>query len=187
MIDTRFVTAEDLETRLLNGERWIELQRGRLVRLEQPSEDHRVIVHNLSLAIAAHLRSTRRHFACFELGLWLAKGPDTVQRPAITIYPVAIGCEQADKLISDVAPELAIEIASTNDRREGIAERVKAYLSWGIRGVWVVDPVTKHVHQFVGTQVGRMIKPKETLSGDPILEGFSVEVDQLFRDEGFGT
>jgi Uma2 family endonuclease len=45
----------------------------------------------------------------------------------------------------------------------------------------VIDPVTRHVHQFQKQSQGRMLKETEILTGEPLLPGLTIPVSNLFR------
>ena len=59
--------------------------------------------------------------------------------------------------------------------------RVEAYFDWGVTGVWVIDPVTRHVHQFYGPGDGLTLKEQQVVTGQPVLPGFSIPVSDLFQ------
>jgi Uma2 family endonuclease len=175
-------TAEDYLRHLEDGDRWLELVAGRLVRLSPPDERHGNVVRNLSKALSAALRKESRLFPCFELALHVARDPDTVRCPAISCFPLSGGLDELDKLITDRTPELVIEVASSNDRREAMSERVEGYLEWGVPNVWIFDPASEHVHVFAAGQRPRMLKPTEFLSGGDVVPGFGRVVGELFAD-----
>jgi Uma2 family endonuclease len=59
--------------------------------------------------------------------------------------------------------------------------RVQAYLEWGVTGVWVIDPVSRHVHQFHGRGDGQTLKEPQVVTGHPVLPGFAIPVSDLFK------
>jgi Uma2 family endonuclease len=181
MIDTVHETAESLLERLQEGDRWIEVMCGRLVRHAAPDDGHGNIVRNLSKALALHIRQRPEFVACFELGLILSRSPDTVLCPAISCFPLPAGFDESDKLISETRPQLVIEIASTNDRRQELAERVKSYLDWGVAGVWVFDPVERQAHT-LSPEASHVFHEGESLHDFAVLPGFRYSVAEAFRD-----
>ncbi len=74
-------------------------------------------------------------------------------------------------------PDLAIEIASDDDKASDLFAKARLYLEKGSRVVWVVFPTEKRV---------TVITPQEwrwesaTLTCPEILPGFSIKVEQLF-------
>lgn len=175
------LSVEQYEERLMEGDRWIELVGGRLIRLEPPDEMHGDVVRNLSRPLAQFLKTSPDVYACFELPLVLVREPATVRCPAVSCFQSADRFSESEKLVTDTMPALVIEVASTNDRRDGMSERVKGYLNAGIRGVWVIDPVTRHLHQFHPPIPGIMSKETQVLDGGPILAGFKLPISDLFQ------
>ena len=111
----------------------------------------------------------------------MSREPASIRCPAVLCFRSGDRFSETDKLFTETLPTLVIEVESTNDRRDGISERVRGYLDAGISGVWVIDPVTKHVHQFHPPIPGMMFKETQILQGDPILPGFQIPVSDLFQ------
>lgn len=174
---------DQFEEKLLDGDRWVELIEGRFVRLSPPDDAHGDVVRNLAKPLAAYLKKSTDIYACFELPLIINRNPPTVRCPAVSCFRFQPGerFAETDKVLTDTRPVLVIEVASTNERRDAMSNRVQAYLDWGVSSVWIVDPVTRHVHQFQGTNPGQMLKEPQVLVGYPVLPGFSIPLSDLFR------
>jgi Uma2 family endonuclease len=182
-LSSNLMTLEQFEQQLLEGERWVELNEGRFVRLNPPDEAHGDVVRNLSRVLAVHLKRSTDTYACFELPLILRREPATIRCPAISCFRFEAEGRfaETDKLLTETRPALVVEVASTNERRESMAHRVRGYIDWGVAAIWVVDPVTRHVHQFHGTNPGLMLKEPQVLIGQPVLPGLAIPVSDLFR------
>jgi len=177
------MTLEQFEEKLLDGDRWVELVEGRFVRLSPPDDAHGDVVRNLSRSLAAYLKRSTDTSAVFELPLIVRREPVTVRSPAVSLFRFQPGGRfaETDKLLTETCPALVIEIASTNERRDAMANRVRAYLEWGVAGVWVIDPVSRHVHQFHGHSSAQMLKEPQVLTGYPVLPGLAIPISDLFR------
>ena len=182
MIAGMHFSAEQLLEMLQEGDRWIELKSGKLARHVPPDDAHGNVVRNLAQALAVQTRQKPDLVACFDLGLILSRNPDTVRCPAISCFPLPSGFEESDKLITETCPRLVVEIASTNDRRTEIADRVKSYLEWGVQSVWVFDPVDRQVHLFAADRESRRLRDHETLSDSELIPGFHLRVAEAFAD-----
>ena len=77
---------------------------------------------------------------------------------------------------------LVVEVASTNDRRRQLGTRVRDYLNWGAKRVWIIDPVELlcFIH-CLGRTVKRL-SAGDALSGDPLPAEFRVSVSDLFAE-----
>ena len=175
------LTVEQFEERLADGDRWIELVAGHLIRLSPPDEIHGDVVRNLSHPLAKIVKSLPDLCVCFELPIVISRERATVRCPAISCFQSATRFEETEKLLTDTRPALVIEVASTSDRREGMSDRVSSYLDAGVIGVWVIDPVTRHVHQFVSGRGGAMLKENDVLNGSPLLPCLQLPVADLFQ------
>jgi Uma2 family endonuclease len=79
-----------------------------------------------------------------------------------------------------IPPDLAVEIVSEHDTYYEVETKVREYLRAGVRLVWVLNPPTRSVriHRLNGTQ--EVLEAGDTLSGEEVVAGFSLEVAILF-------
>lgn len=182
MTDGTPFTVQQLQELLEDGERWLELSEGRLIRHDPPDVAHGNIVLNLSRALASHFRQRPEMVACFELGLVMGRQPDSVLFPAISCFPLPGGFAESDKLITESTPRLIIDVASTNDRRANLADRVKLFLQWGVTSLWVFDPIDRQAHRFVRGESARKFHEEELLRDSHVLPGFELRVSDAFSD-----
>ncbi len=189
MIDVAPLTAEqfaawdDPEER-----RWTELVLGKIVRLEPPDPMHGRIVLNFSKAIAsyAHQRGEANDgYACFELGLIVARDPDTVRCPAISYFTDGPRFAELERLVTETRPALVVEIASTADRRRHATARIESYLKWGVPLVWMADPIEKLLHVFQADRPGKQLAAWQSLEGGTVLPGFQLAVSKIFAEQEF--
>jgi len=73
-----------------------------------------------------------------------------------------------------LAPDLAVEIVFPGDSYTDINRKVSDYLRYGARLVWVIDPDERTIRIY--TPDGRTLRDGDTLSGDPVLPGWSMPV-----------
>ncbi|MGE3316677.1 MAG: Uma2 family endonuclease [Planctomycetaceae bacterium] len=186
MIDVAPRTAEDFanwDDDCGEGRRWSELVSGKIIRHSPPDPEHGRIVLNLSKAIALHVQNTvdaADGYACFELGLIIARNPDTVRCPAISYFTSGPRFAELEKVVTETRPALVVEVASSADRRKGATERVESYLNWGVQLVWMADPVEKQVHVLPRGKQPRLLGMTHTLEGAPAIPGFRMPVAEVF-------
>lgn len=190
VIDQALLTAEKFAERrsdLPDGGQWVELVAGRVSILGQPDDAHGVIVLNLSKEIGKFLQAGGAGYACFDLGLVVAREPDTVRWSAMAFFIEGERFAESDKLITDTRPALVVEIASSNARRRDMRERVLEYLRWGVNRVWVIDPVDRQMHIFGNDLATIHLGEHETLIGHPVMTGFNVKIQDLFAEPKWWT
>jgi Uma2 family endonuclease len=137
------MTADEFAARrheLPDGGRWTELVAGEPKTLHPPDDKHGDVVLNLSKAVANVITPTGPSYAAFELGVQTRRNPDTVRFPAMSLFTRGDRFEVIDATVAPVVPALVLEIASTNDRRTSVAERVYEYHGLGVEKVWIADP-----------------------------------------------
>jgi len=183
-------TAEDFALRrdeLPEGGRWHELDGGRPLLLTPPDDRHGDVVRNLSLALATYLQTSQPPpgYACFELGLRTVRHPDTLLFPAVSYFSGQALFAESDNVFTDMAPTLVTEIASSNDRRQGMQGRVSAYHNMGVDEVWIVDPLEQSVNVMGCGRTRQSFQIGQTLPGGRILPGFQTAVDHLFQPPGW--
>ena len=187
-VDETDMTSEEFvagREELPDGGRWTELIAGKLNCLSPPTVEHGTAVLNLSKALAEHTQNVPGGYACFELGLVLARNPDTVHFPAVCLFTSGPMFAELDHVLTETRPAVVVEIASTSDRRRGIELRIEAYLKWGVAMVWALDPQAKHVYVAERGKPARRLLDQQSLSGGSVLPGFDVEVGRLFKEPGW--
>lgn len=81
-----------------------------------------------------------------------------------------------------VAPELAVEVVSPNDRFIDVESKARDWILAGVDLVWVVVPATESVQVWRKNGERAILRSGEMLSGEDVLPGFEVAVADLFRE-----
>ncbi|MGE3075399.1 MAG: Uma2 family endonuclease [Dehalococcoidia bacterium] len=81
-----------------------------------------------------------------------------------------------------VAPDIAIEVLSPGQRLPDIRSKIDAYLSFGVREVWVIDPSQRSVDVFSGTARLRLTDA-DTLKSD-LIPGLRIGLADFFDRAG---
>jgi Uma2 family endonuclease len=117
-----------------------------------------------------------------ETGFRLARDPDTVRAPDIAfIAKEHLPAEEPSEAFWPGAPDLAVEVLSPGDRTGEVDEKIDAWLAAGCRAVWVVDPKRRTVTVYESRTNVRVAAAGDALIGEPIVPGFTCQVDALFR------
>ncbi len=170
---------------LPDGGRWTELIAGRPVLLSPPTVEHGNTVLILSKSLAAFSQQGQGGYACFELGFAIARNPDTVLLPAACYFTIGALFAESDKIVTEARPALVVEVASSNDRRRGVNERIGGWLNWGVSLVWLLDPQAKKAHVFEKGSPGQPLAEHDMLTGRTALPGFQTSVGNLFKEPGW--
>ena len=82
-------------------------------------------------------------------------------------------------------PDIAVEIRSPSNTLEELREKAQRYLSLGTSIVWIVLPVEQSLEVCridESDEIERKVfGPDDTMSGENVLPGFSLEVRRIFE------
>jgi Uma2 family endonuclease len=177
--NTPLVTAEELE-RLPNDDARYELVQGRLVRMSPGGFEHGRVVMAFGFLLSRHLHGRRLGIVVAEVGVTLARNPDTVRAPDLAFFREHRIPSPVPRGFLDVPPDLAIEVLSPDDRPREVQERVDEYLGRGVPVVLVVDPAARTVALHRHASPLLVLGHDGRLDLDPVIAGFSCIVREIF-------
>lgn len=191
--EEKIYTREDLrhlESLPENADKIFELINGRLYitetvggKMPTPSYLHALVVSML-VEILMEFLLTHKIGRLFpdNTGYDLPNGstliPDLSFVAADRLLPAMITGNQY------IAPDLAVEVVSPSNTPEELSDKVNAYLSAGVKLVWVVYPRTRSIDIYTPQGDGliqyQKLSAQDTLTGGTVLTGFTVPVDKIF-------
>lgn len=182
--------APEISAHLLSGEELArrpdlescELIEGRLVPMSPTSHRHALLENRLGRVLANWAEPAESGLVlCGEAGIYIRRKPDTV-RAADVLF---ISSERYQRVTSpsylDVAPELAVEILSPDDRWSEVTAKIADYFAAGVDRVWVVDGKLRKVFAYRSPSEVRIFSHTEALEEPEILPGFRWSLEELFR------
>jgi Uma2 family endonuclease len=163
-----------------------EVVEGVLVRVAGSGEEASTIGLDLGAELRNYVRPRRLGRVTGADGVYKFAGAETGLVPDVGFYRA-----ERRPLVRDrckpipFAPDLAVEVASPDQRPDELAAKARFYLRGGTRLVWVIWPSTKHIDvwrsgQPDGPQTTR--NTSETLDGEDVVPGFSYPVAAIFAD-----
>ena len=87
--------------------------------------------------------------------------------------------EQREK-ISRIVPDFVIELRSSTDSHKTLQKKMAEYIENGVSLGWLIDPKNKKVHIYRANGEVEVLNNPETLSGEDILIGFELNVQEIF-------
>ena len=173
------MTAEEL-LRLHFPNKRTELVRGVLVVRDPAGYHHGDVAARLLVAIANHVNANGlgRVFAA-ETGFTLTRSPDTVRAPDVAFVSAARLPDPPPRDFAELAPDLAVEVLSPDDRPGEVLAKVADWLNAGARLVWVVDParVITRVYRADGSE--SIVGETDALRGEDVLPGFEYQLGAI--------
>jgi Uma2 family endonuclease len=80
----------------------------------------------------------------------------------------------------EVAPDLVVEVVSPGDHYSRVQNKVRHYLTRGVRMVWVVDPEDRSVTAYRSLHQATILGENDMVSGEDVVLGFSCKVADFF-------
>jgi Uma2 family endonuclease len=79
-----------------------------------------------------------------------------------------------------LCPDFVIEVASPSDEVSALREKMQEYLQAGLRLGWLILPASSQVEVYTPSEV-RVLESPDTLSGDPVFPGFTLELALIWK------
>lgn len=80
---------------------------------------------------------------------------------------------------AELAPDLAVEVLSPEDRHRDVLDKVGEYLGAGVRLVWVIDPEQATAVVFRSLTDVRRVERDGVLDGEDVVPGFTCALSEL--------
>src|ERR1700730_3842989 len=166
---TQLMTAEEL-LRLSDSHYRHELVKGELIAMPLPGEEHGAVIMNIAIPLGYHVKKNSLGVVYgAETGFQIVRNPDTVLGPDIAfVRRDRVERTGISKGYRFGAPDLVVEVISPSDNVKKVERKVQLWLSAGARMVWAVDPKTRSVKVYEGS---------DTATGGP---GFHLPVADIF-------
>jgi len=178
---TRLMTADEFLAMPLDGMRH-ELVRGEVTTMSLPGGQHGEVASEALLLLGVHVKThgLGKTYAA-ETGFIVRRDPDTVRGADVAFVRRERRAQiTAPEKYVPFAPDLAIEVASPNDRPAEIAEKTRDWLEAGTRLVWNVDPRSRTATVHRPGQDTVVLAEDDALDGAEVVPGFRCRVKDLF-------
>jgi Uma2 family endonuclease len=179
----QLVTVEDLwEMPEKPGVRF-ELVEGELVEVPGAGARQGLIAGLVCTLVHAFVRPRNLGIVLGDgVGYILGRAPDRLRIPDVSFVSRArIPEDGVPEGFWPMAPDLAVEVVSPNDRANDVQDKIGQYLAGGTRLVWVLWPRRRSVSVHAGHGLVRELGPEEELDGGEVLPGFRARVAELFN------
>ncbi len=179
----RRYTADELLEISTDSNHSYELIQGELIIMAPAGAEH----GDTALGLGARMRvfaddnDLGAVFAA-ETGFQLEQKPDTVRAPDVGfVHKNRLPNGKVPRSYFPGAPDLAVEVVSPGDRADEIDDKVKCWLRYGTRLVWLLVPKTRSITVYRIDGTAQVLNLNDTLDGEDVLPGFRFPVNRLFR------
>jgi Uma2 family endonuclease len=159
-----------------------ELVRGELRMTPPAGGPHGLAATNLVLLLGTYVKqhSLGRVFAD-GFGYELTRLPRTVRVPdGSFVVADRLAKEGIAPGLLKLAPDLAIEVLSPSETASELEEKLNDYFDAGTPLVWIVDPSRRAITIVAADRPRRWLHEGDTLSGDPVVDGFPCAIADVF-------
>ncbi|MCY4527786.1 MAG: Uma2 family endonuclease [Chloroflexi bacterium] len=181
MTTRTLVTADELLRMPSDGKRY-ELIEGKLIELAPAGLRRGEIAATIALLIGNYVRQMGLGSVFVAgPGFFLQRDPDTVRAPDVAFIAKArLSPDGAPAGFSDTIPDLVVEVVSPNDRAGHVQEKIEQWIEHGVKLVWVAYPECRSITVYRSLREAHVHHEGDTLTGDPVIPGFSCSVTEIF-------
>ena len=160
-----------------------ELSEGELIVTPSPNFFHNQIRDEFNARLRAFVKSEKLGSVISEMDFKLVGA--TVRRPDVAFISAdRLRNIDLEQVPLPVAPDLAIEIVSKNDRAADLLVKASQCLAAGTRAVWLFYPNTRLAYRYLPGKLEPEVRSAgagHTFEEPELLPGFSIPLDQVFE------
>ena len=88
--------------------------------------------------------------------------------------------ERQKEQFPPLCPDFVVELRSRTDSLKTLQAKMEEYIANGAQLGWLIDPKERKVHIYRPGQPVQVLDDPETVSGEPLLKGFALDVRALW-------
>jgi len=161
-----------------------ELSEGELIVTPSTSFFHNELRDKFNGSLRVFVARHRLGSVTSETDVQLAE--DIVRRPDVAFFRAGrLQGVDLDRVPLPVAPDLAVEVVSKNDRAADLLLKVSQYLAAGVQAVWLLYPQTRLAYRYTARRLEpevRSAKDGAKFEEPDLLPGFSLALADIFGD-----
>ena len=88
--------------------------------------------------------------------------------------------EEEKQSFAPICPEFIVELRSDSDRLNELRNKMLEWIENGVSLGWLIDPYKRKVYVYRPNEEVIILENPETVSGDPLLPGFTLNLTELW-------
>jgi Uma2 family endonuclease len=88
--------------------------------------------------------------------------------------------EDEQERFAPVCPDFVVELRSRTDSLKSLQRKMEEYVAGGAQLGWLIDPRRRRVHVYRPQAEPEVLDDPQTLSGDPVLPGLTLELKEIW-------
>lgn len=89
--------------------------------------------------------------------------------------------EKEQERFPPLCPDFLVELRSPSDSPRVLQDKMQEYIENGTQLGWLIDPFEKKVYVYRPQSAVKVFDNPQTISGDPLLRGFTLDVQALWE------
>ena len=187
-IRERLYTVEDVWQLELQPRRATEkyyLIDGELIAKMSPSHHHALLASELARILGNYAMEHNLGRVLVECGYHPAQDRLTVLLPDVSFESRTRAAKQPLTTYAPYMPDLAVEIISPSQTLAQVQRKAQVYLRHGVALVWLIEPLEQFAEVWRagadGEPACEFIASDGSLTAEPVLPGFSLDLQRLFQ------
>jgi Uma2 family endonuclease len=90
--------------------------------------------------------------------------------------------DENKKKFPPACPDFVVELRSPSDALVNLQNKMTEYRENGAALGWMIDPIERKVHVYRANEETEILENPETVSGEPLLANFSLEMKKIWLD-----
>ena len=161
-----------------------ELVRGVVTKMPLPKAPHGRIANIFAYRLTGYVEGHDLGLVFHEIGSQVGTDPDTILGPDVSF----MSWERYETVEEDGgfwqgAPDLAVEVMSSNDRYTQVEAKVAQWVEAGARMVVLVDQRRRQVRVYRPRAETATLGADDTLDGADVIPGWALPVRDLFAPD----
>lgn len=88
--------------------------------------------------------------------------------------------DQQKEGFAPICPDFVVELRSPSDRLPFLLNKMSEYIANGASLGWLIDPFNRQLYVYVPDQETVVLENPQTVSGDPFLPGFKLNLTEIW-------
>jgi Uma2 family endonuclease len=88
--------------------------------------------------------------------------------------------EKEQEQFPPLCPDFVVELRSRTDPLQNLRQKMEEYVANGAQLGWLIDPFERKVYVYRPDAEAEVLEDPETVSGEPLLRGFTLDVRALW-------
>lgn len=85
------------------------------------------------------------------------------------------------EMFPPLCPDFVVELRSRTDSLKRLQAKMQEYFDNGAQLGWLIDPIKRRVHVYRPNAAVEVLDNPQTVSGEPLLSGFTLDVQSLWE------